>query len=123
MKMKAKQKGVSVSGMLVGAMILIFFTVTIFKLYPAYYDDFSVATVLENMELEGGSLVSLSSSKIRTLINRRLQVSGMQLNEDDVVITKAKGSVTIDVNYEVRTHLYQNIDAVTMFSHSITVSK
>ena len=75
------------------------------------------------MEEEGSKIAAMSPGDIRKTLQKRIGTSGVKLDKEDVVITKEQGKVTIAVSYEVRTPMYGNIDAITKFSHSITVSK
>ncbi|PIE41006.1 MAG: hypothetical protein CSA49_05580 [Gammaproteobacteria bacterium] len=123
MKLPMNQKGMTAISMLIIGLLVAIVAISAFKIYPSYYDDFAVSTALKNMEEEGSKIAAMKSSEIRKTLQKRIQTSGVKLAKDDVVITKDKGAVTISVNYEVRTPMYGNIDAVTKFSHSITVTK
>lgn len=120
---KTKQQGMTTASMLMVGALVAFFALSAFKLYTPYYNDFAVKTALENMQEEGSAIAVMSPSDIRKTIGKRIYTSGMSLDKDDIEIIKNKGSLTINVNYEVRTHMYANIDAITVFNHSITVSK
>lgn len=123
MNSQQKQKGMTTISMVLIAFLVGIVALSAFKVYPAYYDDFAVSTALKNMEEEGSETASLSAKEIRATLSKRLQVSGVNLSKDDVEIKKEQGQVHITVNYEVRKHLYGNIDAVISFSHAIAVSK
>lgn len=123
MKNPATQKGMTTAGMVIIGALVAFMAISGIKLYPSYYDDFAVGTALKNMEEEGATIAAMSPGEIRKTLNKRLQVSGVKLEKEDVEITKDSGVIKINVNYEVRTPMYGNIDAITRFSHSIQVSK
>lgn len=123
MKNPAKQSGMTTAGMVIIGLLVAFIAITGIKIYPAYYDDFAVATAMKNMEEESSELAGLSPNEIRKTLNKRLAVSGVRLEKDDVEILKDEGVIKVNVNYEVRTEMYGNIDAVTSFSHSIQLSK
>ncbi|MCG8315895.1 MAG: DUF4845 domain-containing protein [Pseudomonadales bacterium] len=121
--LKTKQKGMTTASMLMVGSLVAFVAFSAFKLYTPYYNDFAVKTALENMAEEGATIAAMSPSEIRQTLGKRIYTSGVTLGKDDVEITKDKGAITISINYEVRTHMYANIDAVTVFNHSLTVSK
>lgn len=121
MKNPAKQQGMTTTSMLIIGGLVAFVAISGIKLYPSYYDDFAVGTAMKNMEEEGREIAAMSPTEIRNSLNKRLQVSGVKLEKDDVEILKEGGAIKIKVNYEVRTHMYGNIDAVTSFSHAIEV--
>lgn len=123
MKNPAKQKGMTTAGMVIIGALVAFVVISGIKLYPSYYDDFAVSTAMKNMEEESREIAAMSPTEIRNTLNKRLQVSGVKLEKDQVEILKEDGMIKINVNYEVRTHMYGNIDAVTSFSHAIEVAK
>ncbi len=123
MKNPAKQKGMTTAGMVIIGALVAFVVISGIKLYPSYYDDFAVSTAMKNMEEESREIAAMSPTEIRNTLNKRLQVSGVKLEKDQVEILKEDGVIKINVNYEVRTHMYGNIDAVTSFSHAIEVAK
>ena len=123
MKLGTNQKGMTGASMALVGLLVAVVALSAFKLYPSYYDDFAVSTALKNMEEEGSKIAVMSSRDIRKTLQKRIGTSGVNLNKEDMVITKDKDKVTIAVSYEVRTQMYGNIDAITKFSHSITVSK
>lgn len=123
MKLGSKQQGMTGTSMALIGLLVAVVALSAFRIYPSYYDDFAVSTALENMQEEGSKIAAMSPNEIRKTLTKRTQTSGVRLQKEDVVITKDKGQITIAVDYEVRTPMYGNIDAVTKFSHSITVSK
>lgn len=123
MKLGTKQKGMTAISMLMLGILIGLVALSAFKLYPSYYDDFAVSTALENMLEESSTIAAMSPKEIRKNLQKRTLTSSVSLGKDEVVITKEKGEITIDVNYEVRTPMFGNIDAITKFSHSITISK
>ncbi|MDX1694832.1 MAG: DUF4845 domain-containing protein [Ketobacteraceae bacterium] len=122
MKNPAKQAGMTTTGMVIIGGMVAFLAISVIKLYPSYYDDFAVATALKNMEDEERKAATMTPKEIRESLNRRLQVSNVRLEKDQVEILKEDGVIKLNVNYEVRTHMYGNIDAITSFSHSIELS-
>ena len=123
MKNPAKQKGMTTAGMVIIGALVAFVVISGIKLYPSYYDDFAVSTAMKNMAEESREIAAMSPTEIRNTLNKRLQVSGVKLEKDQVEILKEDGVIKINVNYEVRTHMYGNIAAVTSFSHAIEVAK
>lgn len=118
-----KQRGMTAVSMLFIGILLGLVLLSAFKVYPAYYDDFAVSTALSNMKEEESKTAAMSSRDIRETIQKRISTSGVSLKKENVEILKEKGNVIINVNYERRTHLYGNIDAVMSFSHSISVRR
>jgi len=102
-------------------LVLIFLAVTAMKLWAPYFDDLAVKTALQNISEEETS-TTMSPKDIRSTLNKRLEINGVNLKKEDVIIKKEDGVVNIDVAYERRVPLYGNIDAVLKFQHSATVN-
>ena len=111
-----KQQGAS------GLLILIFvgmaalILLVSFKLYPAYYENWQIDSVVQSFE-EESDIDGLSEKEIIKRFNARLitnNVRGFEF-KDSVFIEKDDGVLTIDVDYEVRTNVYRNVDAVMVF--------
>lgn len=101
-------------------LMLIFGAVTVMKLWAPYFDDMAVKTALKNIAEEQKTR-TMAPNEIRSTINKRLQVNGVELAKEEIVIKKEDGEVTIDILYERRVPMYGNIDAVLKFSHSAVV--
>lgn len=123
MKLNQKQRGMTAIGMAMVGVLVAIIAFSAFKLYPSYYDDFAVSTALENIEADGSKFAKMSPKELRATLNKKISISGVKLAKENVDITKNGDKITIAVNYEVRTQMYGNIDAITKFSHSITISK
>jgi len=115
-----KQVGALYSTMFI-ILVLIFLAVTAMKLWAPYFDDLAVKTALQNISEEETS-TTMSPKDIRSTLNKRLEINGVNLKKEDVIIKKEDGVVNIDVAYERRVPLYGNIDAVLKFQHSATVN-
>lgn len=116
-----KQKGaVSFLG-LVFLVMLIFIIFLAVKLIPAYVDDTTISSAVASIRSEP-SLRQASVSDIRALIHKRLYVNdfsgtlGITPERKAIQINTDKG-VSVDVNYQVKTHLFYNIDAIQTFHH------
>ncbi len=90
-----------------------------FKLYPAFYEHWQVESVVESFEDESG-LGELSEKDINRRFQTRLQTNNIrEFNlEDNVLISKGDGLLSIEVDYEVRVNIYRNIDAIMVFQKS-----
>lgn len=117
---KNKQIGSSMYATMFILLMLIFGAVTLMKLWAPYYDDMAVKTALKNIA-EEESTRSMGPKEIRSTINKRLQVNGVELDKEEILIKKEDGEVLIDIIYERRIPMYGNVDAMVKFNHSATV--
>lgn len=87
------------------------------KLGPVYLDDYTIQEALEGLDGTKG-LSNMTVGEVRSLINKRLSVNNVRGFDAKAITVKAEGEqVQIDVDYEVRTGLFGNVDAVVHFQH------
>jgi len=92
------------------------------KLGPAYMDDYTIQEVLEGLNDTKG-LSEMGPAEVRSLINKRLSVNNIRtLSTEGIAVDKDGGQVLIVVDYEVRSPVISNIDAVMYFKHAYDMS-
>lgn len=90
-----------------------------FKLYPIYFDHWSIMSVADGIE-QNEELAEMSVQEISKQYRSRLQINNVRDFDfaDSVYIEKADGSILIEIEYERRTNIYRNIDAVVRFNET-----
>ncbi len=109
-----RQQGWSLTGLLIVLLVGGFFISVAFKLAPAYADHHTLKSIMEDT-IEDRALISERKHDIESSIIKRMRINNMRLAKDFMTIDKDKGTVTISVDYEVRTPLFFNVDAVMSF--------
>lgn len=112
------------SGLVMLMMVLFFGSLLtlLLKLGPAYMDDYTIQQALEGLDGTDG-LSSMGPAQIRTLINKRLSVNNVRtLSAESITVDKDDDKVLIVVDYDVRTPVISNIDAVMRFKHAYEMS-
>ncbi|NWN92556.1 DUF4845 domain-containing protein [Marinobacter adhaerens] len=122
-----KNSNLSAMGRQRGASALVVLIVVLFfgsllslliKLGPAYMDDLTIQEALEGLDGTEG-LSQMGPAQVRTLINKRLSVNNIRgFNTRDIEIEKDGDRVVINLDYEVRNHIFRNVDAVIHFQHN-----
>lgn len=114
-----EQRGASGLFMLIFLAMAAIILMVAFKLYPAYYEHWQIAGVVESFETEE-DLENLNLREIERRFGARLQTNNVRnFNmEDSVVFDLTEDFLGIEVNYEVRVPVYRNIDAVIKFEKS-----
>lgn len=122
MRFAKTQRGMTGASMMMIGVLVGVWVLVLIKLYPAYYGDFAVKTSLENVT-EDAAAKSMSPKAITSSLMRRLSINNIEgFKEDNVKVTKKdNGKIAITINYEVRTSLFGNLDAVSTFSHSAEI--
>ena len=117
MKHPFRQQGASTISILIAVLFFASLLTLVIKLGPAYLDDYTVQGALEGLDGEEG-LSQMTPADVRRLITKRLSVNNVDgFNAKDIKIEKDGDVVTISLDYEVRTHVVSNVDAVINFSH------
>ncbi|MBZ2167311.1 MULTISPECIES: DUF4845 domain-containing protein [Marinobacter] len=112
-----RQRGAS--GLTMMVMVLFFggLLTLVIKLGPAYMDDYTIQQTLEGLEGTKG-LSKMGPAQVHALINKRLSVNNVRTLEKEAITVEKNGElVALLVDYEVRTNLFRNVDAVVHFKH------
>ena len=113
-----KQRGVSMFGFLLIAILVIMFAMLAMKLIPAYVEFFSVKKILNAMG-QDSEIKSMSNAEIRNSFAKRAEVGYVTVVQPaDLDIDRAGGNVVISTEYEYRTPLVANISLIVDFKAS-----
>jgi hypothetical protein len=116
-----RQRGITAWGVMFVVAIVVFVAIVGTKLAPHYFEYLTVKSVMEAVRkdaevISGGRVSVLRSVESRLYINEVDDVSSKEFTfkrEDDGFL--------LGVEYEVREHLFANIDAVLTFAHQVTL--
>jgi hypothetical protein len=117
-----KQRGVSLSGLLMVSVVLIFILLLGFKLFKPYTEFFALQKVFRTLVVK---------PEIRTGTRREAmaawapyaQIEGVSaISGDDIEITKDGNSVTISAAYQAKVPLFKNFTLLIDFNPSATSS-
>ena len=114
-------RGQTMWGNLFLILMLIFTAITAMKLWGPYYDDFAVAKAVENMNTDP-AVRSMNANEMRESLNKKLQISGVELKKEEVKVTKTDTDLQMEIAYERRLPLYGNVDAVVKFHHELRLN-
>ena len=117
-----RQRGAS--GLVMLVMVLFFGSLLtlLLKLGPAYMDDYTIQEALEGLNDTKG-LSEMGPADVRLHINKRLSVNNVRnLSSENITVDKDGDRVLIVVDYEVRSPVMSNIDAVMHFKHAYDMS-
>jgi hypothetical protein len=108
-KPRYKQRGLTLTGMLIGSIILVLVAVVGMKVVPVYVDN---ATIKKNLVAVAGdsNLQNANAAQIRLAFTKRAQVDGIKVvSAKDVKIVKDKEKLILSVAYTVEVPLVSNI--------------
>lgn len=113
-----KQRGVSMFGFMLIAIVVIIFAMLAMKLVPAYIEFFSVKKILNAMG-QDSEVKSMSNAEIRDSFAKRADVGYVTVVKPaDLNIDRSGGNVMISTEYEYRTPLVANISLIVDFKAS-----
>lgn len=116
-----RQGGASLSGWLIGLIILVFLLSAAIKFIPHYLDFHAIKWTMDELAADPGSQ---AGGKRETLarIGNKLRINDIEaVTERDFVLKRATGGYELSVDYEVREHLFANVDAVLTFAHRVEI--
>lgn len=107
--MRQKQRGISLSGLLIWALILILVSISGLRIAPAYIEYSSInrnlAAIVKDINSQSADL-----NQVRILFSKRAQIDDIKsVNGQDIKINKENGRIVLSANYVVKIPLISNI--------------
>jgi len=116
------QKGMSIPGMLVIAIMLGFYVMCFVKMVPHYSEYFTIKDIVSQVAAEhqpGTTTVGQVRRRLDKLFNTN-QIYAIEIG--DVEVYREKGKTFIDASYEARIPIAGRIDAVFNFNDLLFVA-
>ena len=115
-----KQRGITLSGALMGMIILALLGLFAAKLLPSYFDYFAVQKIMKAMEQNGETKGTVK--EIRNAFDRRNTIEGVKaVRGEDLEITKEGGETVVSAIWSVKVPVVSNFSACLDFT--VTNSK
>lgn len=115
--MSKYQRGASGLSILFTIMMVVFFVATGLKLTPVYLDNATLKGAMDALNEQPG-ITKMSRGKIKGILLKQLQINNVRnIKNEDIVVVKEKGRLTVNVDHEVRLDLIQNIDLLISFEN------
>ncbi len=110
-----KQKGISLSGLLVWSVILILIAISGLKIAPAYIEFSTIQKNLTAIAKDTNSQ-NMDLSQIRLSFNRRVQIDTIQsINGQDIKINKENDRIVLSAEYTTKIPLIANLSLTIDF--------
>lgn len=115
--MKARQKGMSLIGMLIVASLLGFVLVLAFRTVPAVNEYMAIQRIVKLVAEEGAG--GVATAELRRSFDRRGQIDDVStITGADLEISKLGGKVIIDVAYDRKVPVAGNVSLLIEFKAS-----
>ena len=114
---RRRQDGMTYLGMLIMLIVIAFFAIVLIKVAPLYMEHFKVKSSLDSLAQEAKDDQSvLSPIEIEKHLLNRLSINDVQhVTKDDIKITRDGRKMVVEVDYEARVTLFDNLDLVARF--------
>ena len=113
------QRGLSKWGWLIVLVLGAGLMTTVLRLGPHYIDYRIVGGVVER--LDASQVHNMSRDKIREHFSKQFRIENFRVPlKEMLTIDRNRERTIIDINYEVREHLFYNIDVVLTFGEKHT---
>lgn len=116
--LRQKQRGISLSGLLVWAVILILVSISGLKIAPAYIEFSSIKRNLAAM-VKDIDMQTTSPSQVKMMFDKRAQIDSIKsINGQDIKINKENGRIVLSASYVVQIPVVSNISLQIDFQAS-----
>lgn len=116
--MRREQRGVTMFGLIVVAIILVVGAIGGMKVAPAYIEYFSVKKVVASI-IGSGELRNATVADVRKAFDRRAVVDDVAvISGADLEITKEAGELVVSFAYPKKVHLFGNVSLLFEFAGS-----
>lgn len=122
MRRRQTQKGMSVPGMLLIAIMVGFFIMAAIRLIPPYAEYLSIKSIVQEVALDHDPNTQTLGQIRRSLANRFNTSQIYDLKVEQIDIYRKKGKTYIDANYEKRVPMIGRIDAVIKFDDLVYIT-
>ena len=114
-----KQRGMTGLGWLLILVIIGFFTLLIFKLAPAYLENYTIKSVLHSLE-EEPLITTKSKRDIEKMVMARLNTNGVRdLKSESIKIESSPGRLRVTIAYNIQKNILGNVDVLMKFNDSV----
>lgn len=120
---KNKQKGLSSFGWIVVVGIFALLLISFFKVFPMYYENYKVKSVLESLR-QDTSIDPKSKRAIWESLSKRLYIQEARtVQRENVSMTRKDGKTTITISYENRDDYIGNLFIGASFTNSVVIDR
>lgn len=115
--MKGRQSGVTLSGLLVTAVILAMVALLGMKVLPEVLEYFQIVKAVKTIKNDTSTQGSVAD--VRKAFERHATIDNISvITAQDLEVTKESGEVSISFAYERRIHLFGNVSLLLDFQGS-----
>lgn len=116
MTMRNRQTGLTAVGMVLLLSCIAFFALIVIRLLPMYIESFKVQAAIDSLK-EEQEIGTKTPMQVRELLLKRMNVDDVaHVSAENVAISREGNTIKIDVNYEVRSPFFSNIELIGTYA-------
>jgi uncharacterized protein (UPF0333 family) len=120
--MASKQRGITLMSFVLVLIVIVIFAVIAMNLFPVYSEGFSVESAMKSVANEPNA-ANMSPLEAQKKLQKHFDIDYVDsVQGKDAKIVRDKGGNVLNMTYEVRKHLFYNIDFVAMFDYNVPMS-
>ena len=117
-----KQRGITMLSFVMVLIVIVIFAVIAMNLFPVYSEGFSVHSAMKSVANEPNA-ANIQLPAAQKSLQRHFDIDYVDsVKGKDAKIERDKSGNILVMNYEVRKHLFYNIDFVAMFDYRVNMS-
>lgn len=120
---RKRQQGLTAVGMVLVLSCIALFSLMGIRLLPMYIESFKVDSAMKSLDGEEG-LAQKTPAEIKELILKRLDIDDVDdVAAEHIAISRNDGKLVVDINYQVRSPLFSNIELLGTYTkhHEVTL--
>jgi Tfp pilus assembly protein PilE len=120
--MASKQRGITLMSFILVLIVIGLLAVVAMNLFPVYSEGFSVQSAMKSVAQEPNA-ANMSLPEAQKKLQKHFDIDYVDsVKGKDAKIERDKGVNNLVMTYEVRKHLFYNIDFVAMFDYRVDMS-
>jgi Tfp pilus assembly protein PilX len=120
--MASKQRGITLMSFILVLIVVGLFAVIAMNLFPVYSEGFSVQNAMKSVAQEPNA-ANMSLTEAQRKLQKRFDIDYVDsVQGKDAKLERDKGVNNLVMTYEVRKHLFYNLDFVAMFDYRVDMS-
>jgi len=112
------QRGVSFGGVMIVLVLIVFFATVAIRMLPSYATFWQVRSIMADLKEDPEAAAGGRSGIYRRLGNQLIVDGVRSVGRGDFDLDRVDEGYELSVDYEVRKHLFFNVDVVMHFAHT-----
>jgi hypothetical protein len=120
--MASKQRGITLMSFVLVLIVIVMFAVVAMNLFPVYSEGFSVHNAMKSVAKEPNA-ANMALPALQSSLQRHFDIDYVDsVQGKDAKVIRDKGGNILNMTYEVRKHLFYNLDFVAMFDYNVPLN-